>query len=111
MPTLRDHVRDALDAHQPSPEEARRDLEELSRKLSRRGAPRWPLALVPALAVAALVAFLLGRRGEAPRLAERAIAPVAAPAPRGVHLYLRASDEPESRALRLDLVAQGELSP
>jgi hypothetical protein len=102
MPSLREHLRRALAAKEPSPSEAKRDLERVLSR-AKHGAERKPKAvpwsaLVPVLAVAAGVAFYLrGRAGPDPSVADR-----------GVHLYVHLAGEPESQALAFDVDPHGE---
>jgi hypothetical protein len=100
MPTLRDHTRTALAASEPDDREARELLDAIRRRARRRRvSPAW--LVPPALAAMAAFAFFVGARP--PRAPERV-----APSPRGVHLYLRASNETEAHAIHLDLETRGE---
>jgi hypothetical protein len=100
MPTLREHTRDALAASEPDDREGGELLAEIRRRASRRRvSPGW--VLPPVLAAVAVLVLVVGRRP--PHPPERG-----APAPHGVHLYLRASNEPEVHAMHLDLETRGE---
>lgn len=103
MPTLRDHTKNALSASEPSDAEAKEDLDRVLRRARReRPARLWRLAVVPAVAAAAVALWLaVGRKTEP---VARTAPP---PPPGGIHLYLRASGEPEDRAMTLDLDTQG----
>ena len=97
MPTLRDAFRRALAAHDPDEVAARRDLDRVLAR--RRNVHTW----VPALAAAAIFAGLYFATRPAPP------PPRVTSLPHGVRVYVRASGEPESRALVLDLDTKGEL--
>ncbi len=101
MPTLRDRTREALSSTEP---DAREGAEELDQILRRSRAERplgWKLAFVPAVAVAAAVVVWIAV-GRQPTPVARTTPPS------GIHLYLRSSGEPESRALSLDLATHGD---
>lgn len=95
MPTLRDHTKKALAETEPDDAEAKKALEAATEAAppQRRLAP----ALIYAAAAAALVFVLFFRKGFHPDTQ-----PIAAPQAKGVHLYLKAAGEPDSKAMRFD---------
>lgn len=96
MPTLRDHVKEALAAHEPDERAARADLEAVMQRIE-RPRRRWIYpAIGGPLVAAAVVLLVVTRRAPAPE-------PVAG----GVHLYLHVEGEPADRALAIDLTVQG----
>lgn len=102
MPTLRNRVRDALASADLTENEAREDFEAVLRRTPRERVVLGARAriLMLALTGAAVVAyFAVGARVRAPAPAAR---------DRGVHLYVRATLEPEEHALAIDLVATGD---
>ncbi len=105
MPTLRDHVKEALRAGEPDAPEAKRDLDLILARSRRK--PRMRALVVLAttpVAAAAVVASVLVLRhppGEPQRKPSARAS--------GVHVYVRASNEPEASAIRLDLELEGEL--
>lgn len=103
MPTLREHTKEALAATEPGEREAKEDLDGILRRARReRPARAWKLAVIPALAAAAVAVWIAAGRRDAP--VARTTPP---PPPGAIHLYLRASGEPEDRAMTLDLDTQG----
>jgi hypothetical protein len=107
-PTLRERVREALAAREPTATEARDDLDAILRRQETSTSSRAPfqtLAIVFLAIGVALGAFSL-LRGSSPEIARlppgRSL-DGAVIASRGVHLYLRRSGEPESQALVIDL--------
>lgn len=99
MPTLRDHVRNALSECEQTEEQARSDLKDvLARSRSKRAIRAWPYA---ASAAAALMLYVAVRRQERDT-------PQARPSGELTVLHLRVDGEPEARALTLVLDYQGE---
>ena len=107
MPTLRDRIRDALSRRELSDREARGDLDAILAQARRKKSATWSLALVPAFATVAVIAYLVVFRNQqgpppAPLVADRSESPSA------VHLYLHVTGEPEDRAVSLDLDTKGD---
>lgn len=112
MPTLRESLRQALTAAEPTNEEAAADLRAVLYRARQRARRRTlGFVLVPALAAASIATyFAVGNHDANPNLT--AVSPAPSPhvaADLGVFLYLRADGEPEDRAMTLNLVVQGEL--
>ena len=109
MSTLRDRVRESLDAGVPDERAAKSDLDAVLARANGTG-PRplrrlWPLAT--ALAVAVLVVYLVLPRRETPRAISTP--PASTSVARGVHLYLHVTGEPADQAIALDLDSKGDL--
>ena len=102
--TLRDRVREALAAREPTAPEARADLDAILRRPEKPARPPLIRLLPHALATGGVFVALLVRlwwlsSTESPDPTPRG----AITATRGVHLYLRRTGEPESQALVIDL--------
>lgn len=90
MPTLRDHVKETLARTEPDERQARADLQAVMRK-AKKPTRLWLLVPVFAAAAAAIWFFTLPKK------------PTTQARRDGIHLYLRASGEPEGNAITLDL--------
>ncbi len=106
MSTLRDRVREALSATDPTEREANADLDAVLGRSRRRRktAYRWSF-IAPALAVAVAAVYFGISRHDVPLTVGH---PSAQTHHRGVHLYLRVFGEPEDHAIALDLESKGE---
>ena len=91
MPTLRDHVKDTLSRTEPDERQARADLQAVMRKAKK---PSRAWLVVPVFAAAAIAVWIVALQKKPPPQEARRD---------GIHLYLRASGEPEGNAITLDL--------
>jgi hypothetical protein len=91
-PTLRDHLRETLDAREPSEPTTRADREAVLARVRPRRSPRPWAVLAVSAGMAVVIGFVFWRRP-----------PPAPTATQSVDLYLRVQGEPESQALTFHL--------
>jgi len=111
MTTLRERVKSALSAREPSQGEAAADLDAILARA--RSRPRLGKLAYASILAAAAAIFLVAWLA-VPRPTPVAGVPsppstsTASPATAGVHLYLHVTGEPEDRALAIDLTSKGD---
>jgi hypothetical protein len=109
MPTLRDHVREALSTREPTESRAHADLKEILARSERRRLD-WRWLALPAVALGALVLVFIGstRRPSPTATLDPKPAPVVAAKSAGFQLYIHVAGEPEDRALAFELTSKGD---